>query len=106
MKGGCLTVLASESMMVTATRYSASKKRTSRRINKAGGKTVIPWEKNAVSYINNGDAGACPVCGSREIRAEKHIFGDRLSVSLMCMKCKAASHFDGFLPEKEDGRIP
>ena len=98
-----LTVLPSESMMVTATRYSASKKRTSRRINKAGGKTVIPWEKNAVSYINDGDAGACPVCGSREIRAEKHIFGDRLSVSLMCMKCKAASHFDGFLPEKEDG---
>lgn len=52
---------------------------------------------------NDGDAGACPVCGSREIRAEKHIFGDRLSVSFMCMKCKAASHFDGFLPEKEDG---
>lgn len=43
------------------------------------------------------------MCGSREIRAEKHIFGDRLSVSFMCMKCKAASHFDGFLPEKEDG---
>lgn len=101
-----LTVLASKSMMVTATRYSASKKRTSRRINKAGGKTVIPWEKNAVSYINDGDAGACPVCGSREIRAEKHIFGDRLSVSFMCMKRKAASHFGGFLPEKEDGRIP
>ena len=60
---------------------------------------MIPWEKNAVSYINDGDAGACPVCGSREIRAEKHIFGDRLSVSFM-------SHFDGFLPEKEDGRIP
>lgn len=98
-----LTVLASESMMVIATRCSASKKRTSRRINKAGGKTVIPWEKNAVSYINDGDAGVCPVCGSREIRAEKHIFGDRLSVSFMCMKCRAASHFDGFLPEKEDG---
>ena len=57
---------------------------------------MIDWEKNAISYINDGDAGACPVCGSREIRAEKH-------VSFMCMKCKAASHFDGFLPEKEDG---
>ena len=67
---------------------------------------MIPWEKNAVSYINDGDAGPCPVCRSREIRAEKHIFGDRLSVSFMCMKCNAASHFDGFLPEKEDGRIP
>jgi len=64
---------------------------------------MIDWEKNAISYINDGDAGACPVCGSREIRAEKHIFGDRLSVSFMCMKCKAASYFDGFLPEKEDG---
>ena len=67
---------------------------------------MIDWEKIAISYIEDGDVGFCPVQRAREIRAEKHIFGDRLSVSFMCMKCKAASHFDGFLPEKEDGRIP
>jgi hypothetical protein len=62
---------------------------------------MIPWEKNAVSYIKDDDEGACPVCGSREIMAEKHIFGDRLSVSFLCMKCKAASHFDGFVPKAD-----
>ena len=32
---------------------------------------MIPWEKNAVSYINDDDAGVCPVCGQIALYLQK-----------------------------------
>ncbi len=54
------------------------------------------WENNVVQYYKNKTAGACPDCGSNNIRVEEHQNGVRKSISFLCKDCGSADHFDGF----------
>lgn len=55
----------------------------------------MDWIKNVISYYESGDAGECPVCGSRNVEVMEHKNGKRKSVTFVCKDCRVSEHFDG-----------
>lgn len=54
----------------------------------------MSWISNLTEFINNGEKGKCPQCGSSDLTVETMSFG-RYSITFRCNKCGEARHFDG-----------
>lgn len=55
----------------------------------------MDWVSNLILYCNTGNTGKCPVCGSKTIEVQEHIFGTRKSLTFICKNYEASDHFDG-----------
>ena len=59
------------------------------------------WENNVIPFIQAGDPGKCPDCGSDNVEVMVHRFQRRQSITFRCRDCKSGDHLDGFAPENE-----
>ena len=70
--------------------------------------SLTGWLQNVVSYIDNKDAGKCPMCGSTKVKVEEYTHGMRRSITFSCEECGQWDHFDGAKPKesfcRNDGR--
>ena len=64
------------------------------------GKSMKGWLNNAVSFIETGDTGSCPNCGSNHVECLVTYRG-RKSFSFLCKDCGSADHLDGITFQTE-----
>ena len=59
------------------------------------------WDYNVVSFYETQNKGACPECGSLDVKVTEHKNEIRDSISFLCLSCGKGAHYDGVTKTEE-----